>query len=229
MPLCTFSPHSAVCFWRVLINHVRVNCVDSHASVSIWLSRQLKGEMPEPMPLDKWAGSAVAARVMHYLLGGMRTHSDGWGAEATWGCSCAIILKCYGLLWLADKPCTVADMTSDTPDLTKWYLCLYLQLILTQSLLLKSSLQLPQLRRGRSVTITWMTPTSVTTSCLATPQSRSAAARWGLAGGTTVRSMPVLSQEEVQQETDALYWHNLNKVIHDYSLRVNNMSSAICF
>lgn len=28
-------------------------CVDSHASVSIWLSRQLKGEMPEPMPLDK--------------------------------------------------------------------------------------------------------------------------------------------------------------------------------
>lgn len=28
-------------------------CVDSHASVSIWLSLQLKGEMSEPMPLDK--------------------------------------------------------------------------------------------------------------------------------------------------------------------------------
>lgn len=28
-------------------------CVDSHASVSIWLSQQLKGKMPEPMPLDK--------------------------------------------------------------------------------------------------------------------------------------------------------------------------------
>lgn len=36
-------------------------CVDSHASVSIWLSRQLSGEMPEPMPLDKCAASAVAA------------------------------------------------------------------------------------------------------------------------------------------------------------------------
>lgn len=35
-------------------------CVDSHASVSIWLSQELNGEMPEPMPLDKWAGSAVA-------------------------------------------------------------------------------------------------------------------------------------------------------------------------
>lgn len=35
-------------------------CVDSHASVSIWLSQQLNGEMPELMPLDKWAGSAVA-------------------------------------------------------------------------------------------------------------------------------------------------------------------------
>lgn len=42
-------------------------CVDSHASVSIWLSQQLKGEMPEPMPLDKWAGSAVAG-LRHYLL-----------------------------------------------------------------------------------------------------------------------------------------------------------------
>lgn len=28
-------------------------CVDSQASVSIWLSRQLNGEMPEPMRLDK--------------------------------------------------------------------------------------------------------------------------------------------------------------------------------
>lgn len=28
-------------------------CVDSHASVSIWLSQQLNGERPEPMPLDK--------------------------------------------------------------------------------------------------------------------------------------------------------------------------------
>lgn len=35
-------------------------CVDSHASVSIWLSQQLNSEMPELMPLDKWAGSAVA-------------------------------------------------------------------------------------------------------------------------------------------------------------------------
>lgn len=28
-------------------------CVDSHASVSIWLSQQLKGEKLEPMALDK--------------------------------------------------------------------------------------------------------------------------------------------------------------------------------
>lgn len=28
-------------------------CVDSHASVSIWFSQQLNGEMPELMPLDK--------------------------------------------------------------------------------------------------------------------------------------------------------------------------------
>lgn len=28
-------------------------CVDSYASVSIWLSQQLNGEMPELMPLDK--------------------------------------------------------------------------------------------------------------------------------------------------------------------------------
>ena len=42
-----------------------------------------------------------------------------------------------------------------------------------------------------------MAPTSATTFCLATPPSRSAAARWGRAGGTTVRSTPVLSQEEV--------------------------------
>lgn len=28
-------------------------CVDSHASVSIWLSRQINGEMPELMPSDE--------------------------------------------------------------------------------------------------------------------------------------------------------------------------------
>lgn len=47
-------------------------CVDSHASVSIWLSQQINGEMPELMPSDKWAGSAEAVMVLHHL--------QGWGA-----------------------------------------------------------------------------------------------------------------------------------------------------
>lgn len=44
-------------------------CVDSHASVSIWLSQQINCEMPELMPSDKWAGSAEAVH-----------HLQGWGA-----------------------------------------------------------------------------------------------------------------------------------------------------
>lgn len=50
-------------------------CVDSHASVSIWLSRQLNGEMPELMPLDKWAGSAVAGEGNTLPTGGWRAMS----------------------------------------------------------------------------------------------------------------------------------------------------------
>lgn len=52
-------------------------CVDSHASVSIWLSQQLNGEMPEPMPLDKWAGSAVAGEGNALPAGGMWMKSGG--------------------------------------------------------------------------------------------------------------------------------------------------------
>lgn len=47
MPLCTFLPHSAVCFLTCVNQSCESEwCVDSHASVSIWLSRQLNGEMP---------------------------------------------------------------------------------------------------------------------------------------------------------------------------------------
>lgn len=48
-------------------------CVDSHASVSIWLSQQLNGEMPKPMDKCLWTNEQAQqwqARVMHYLLKG---------------------------------------------------------------------------------------------------------------------------------------------------------------
>lgn len=66
-----------------------------------------------------------------------------------------------------------------------------------------------------------MTPTSATTSCLGTPPRRSAAARWGPAGGTTARFTPVPSLEEVpggsltahQKRRQIIQWHIDNKLL----------------
>lgn len=67
-------------------------CVDSHASVSIWLSQQLNGEMPEAMPLDKWAGSAVAGEGNALPAEGMWTDER---AEALW--------RCYGVMMCTSR------------------------------------------------------------------------------------------------------------------------------
>lgn len=63
-------------------------CVDSHASVSIWLSQWINGEMPELMPLDKWAGSAETVIVLHHL--------QGWGAALQRLCPSALF---YAVPW----------------------------------------------------------------------------------------------------------------------------------
>lgn len=107
-------------------------CVDSHASVSIWLSQQINGEMPELMPSDKWAGSAEAVMVLHHL--------QGWGSALQPWC-CPALFHTVPWRWLPK------------PDQSKGFFY-HLQPIIPPKPPLKSLHPARCQRRGKSVITT---------------------------------------------------------------------------